>query len=705
MLTVSAAMLLALSLQSGVTDSARPPREGHSRTVLDSVVAAELRFFEVRERAQLFSDLERIQAEYTPPKRRMIVRPLTANDAQARQGPLAPLIVDPTVARGCGFNGWAGPGLGAQIMSRIPGLPMCPHRLTNVVPESGRDLLSWDRSLRDSQLGIVRAARASLLTVVASAVKELPTNDFLVGQLVRFLIEQQEYDSARLALGNCRASQQWCALLVGFLFASRGDFREADSSFRTALALMLAPERCQWSDVRPLLDSVSSIAYEGMSCEQRAEANERLWWLADPLLLTPGNERRVEHYARKVLIALHASATVDEYFDWRTDAGGDAVAEMLLRYGWPSLVGAISASPVPRSIDDVALQRFPANYASWARSGDRARVGDVLSRDREDDLPHALRQGYSPGRVHLVPPLAGLDRTLSVAADWLVATDTGADAVWPRESFRMPHGLVQLANSQQVMLRRNTGVLLAVATALDPIQLQRQVGDTVSGVTMLLSNRPDSVQVVSHVTGIVGQSVVVRGLIPPEPALAGVEFVAGHQAPNAPSARLRFTALPPPSLAEMRVGEIDVSNPILFRSETGADAASMSLDAVLSRMSSTVALHRGQTVGVYWETYGIPASAESDLGVWIERYSSQGLLRRVGTVFGVTQSLNTPVATSWHAPAARPGAEIADGRVPIVGRAVSVDVSHLPAGLYWLEVAAALPGGEPVHRRIRFSIE
>src|SRR5205814_7920467 len=55
----------------------------------------------------------------------------------------------------------------------------------------------------------------------------------------------------------------------------------------------------------------------------------RIWWVADPLFMIPGNERRTEHYSR-VLHTLLQENSVNTYgSSW----GGD-LAELVLRFGW-----------------------------------------------------------------------------------------------------------------------------------------------------------------------------------------------------------------------------------------------------------------------------------------------------------------------------------------------------------------------------------
>jgi hypothetical protein len=40
--------------------------------------------------------------------------------------------------------------------------------------------------------------------------------------------------------------------------------------------------------------------YRETACQEWAEVEARLWWLADPLYLRPGNDRYTEHRSRVV---------------------------------------------------------------------------------------------------------------------------------------------------------------------------------------------------------------------------------------------------------------------------------------------------------------------------------------------------------------------------------------------------------------------
>ena len=108
-----------------------------------------------------------------------------------------------------------------------------------------------------------------------------------------------------------------------------GDFAAADSAFSIALDEMPAPMRCHWLNLAPLLDDDVRGTYRKMSCTERETVDARIWWVADPLYMTPGNERRTEHFSRILHTLLQQEAVNTYGLSW----GGD-LAELILRFGW-----------------------------------------------------------------------------------------------------------------------------------------------------------------------------------------------------------------------------------------------------------------------------------------------------------------------------------------------------------------------------------
>ncbi|MDQ6690758.1 MAG: hypothetical protein M3Z18_09645 [Gemmatimonadota bacterium] len=188
-----------------------------------------------------------------------------------------------------------------------------PNTEGYVVPDEGND---------------IRHARAELLRDLEKAGDAVPGDDWIVGQRIRYMIEGHD-TSVITAARSCKATRWWCDALLGLALHVDGDFAGADSVFAVALNEMPPPTRCHWLNLGPLLDDDLRGAYRKLSCAQREAVDARIWWVADPLYMTPGNERRTEHFSRVLHSALQQDAVNTYGLSW----GGD-LAELILRFGW-----------------------------------------------------------------------------------------------------------------------------------------------------------------------------------------------------------------------------------------------------------------------------------------------------------------------------------------------------------------------------------
>jgi hypothetical protein len=581
------------------------------------------------------------------------------------------------------------------IFSQAAAFSACPSWQLHPQPvvERGEAV---DDGLEERFVAPLRQRREALLAQFDSAAQAFPASDWIVGQHVRLLVEQGAFDRATAAVAACQPQRWWCTLLAGYVQASAGEVLGAERQLTAALAQMPLAERCRWTDAAVLLDSLGRAAYRRVPCAARDSVNAVLWWLADPLYSEPGNDRLVEHYRRAVDLALRAGLDRDGRYDWRPATGADARAEMLLRYGKPSLV--------------VYSQGYNAAlYLSYLLRSDGVRTSQSTFE-------------YTPGRVHTVPQWqAVLDPARAPRTAWdlvdpgdqvhEVQPTTGArslrpeaararaqvSAWWPTEHYRHVPGLAPLPEGQVAFLRRQDSVMVATATPLEAASLGRTDGQAVAG-TLLVTAGPGQQEVLVRATGRVGTPLVLVGTTLPRPAVAAIEF-PGDRAAATPAGRTRFGIEPPPPLAVLAPGAVAISAPVLLHAPAAGEALPVATAAVLAHMAGTPVIRRGARLGVYWETYGIAPTDTVDLAVWIERYTEDGILRRLGVRLNVTTDRNTPVAVSWTETALGPNATVLDEPVPIVGRSLLLDTASLPPGDYWLDVVAGRAGQEPVRAR------
>jgi hypothetical protein len=494
-----------------------------------------------------------------------------------------------------------------------------------------------------------------------------PGDAWITGERVRFLVDQDEAAAALDVARACTADRAWCAQLAGFALNAAGDFNRADSAFDAATAAMSAKDRCEWTSVRLLLDPDGRSAYDHLSCDERAAANERLWWLSTPLFADSINDRRSEDFSRKVLIQLHSALPWDERFDWRGRFGGDAVSEMLVRYGWPAF-SAFGGMEEEQS------------HAGWMNFYDSTRTATVE---------------YPQDRLHLVPDWRAVSDPFHASANaWQVNMpplsddDEPAAQWWPAEHYARAGGEIVQLSEQTVLLRRDADVLLATASEL------RSTGHAIAADTaaavLIRTMSPHDVEKVKHHTFRNESSIVLTAHIPATPALVGTELLAARGG-NA-SARTRFGVIPPTPLAALRPGETAISDPVLIAAD---DAPPPGPDNALQHMLGSTRV-RGPKVGVYWETYGYDAGDSVDVAIVIARHEPLSKARRLGMLLHVAHDINGQVAVRWGEPAPGHSSWTIPGVVPIQARSVRLDLSRIEPGHYSIQVLMGRHGGVPI---------
>ena len=520
------------------------------------------------------------------------------------------------------------------------------------------------------------AARSRLLDELDWAASILPADAWITGQRVRFALDQSDTVRAERAAAGCRAPEWWCTALGGYLVHARGDHRRSDAIFLAMLEQMPADERCRWTDLSALLDDEGRRAYQLVPCAARDSLNRRIWWLSDPLYTEPGNDRRAEHHARLVLASLRAATSLHERWDMRETGGGAAVAEMLVRYGWP-------------------------NYSQWDGVGaDRGHYGYLgIASDTMRAHGRFATAEYAAPRFHSVPTWRAIaDPTAAAVYDWTLTANADvvinpADTIWwPVEHFDRAAGpMVQLWN-QHVLLRRQDSVLFAIASSFLPEDFPGATGDTLRGA--LVTGSIDSMRVEPK-GAIVGRSNMFRTTIPSRPQLVSLELYGDR--PRGIVARTRLGVVPPPPLSALGPGEIAISDPVLVRPPPGDVYPVDDPTRALSLMYGTLVYRNVERVGVYWETYGVNPGDSVELSIRIERHlPPPGVLRRIGFALGIGQRRDAGVGVAWREPRLGSQPSPIPGPVPIHGRNLTLDMSSLEPGDYSLTVTLARLRGTPV---------
>jgi hypothetical protein len=447
-----------------------------------------------------------------------------------------------------------------------------PNLQNYVVPDEGKD---------------IRRVRAELLRDLEKASAALPGDNWIVGQRIRYLVESR--DTAAIGVArSCLASKWWCEALLGLSLHVNGDFAGADSAFSMALNDMPSLTRCYWTNLSPLLDDDIRGTYRKMPCSGREAVNARVWWVADPLYITPGNERRTEHFSRVMHTALQKDAVNTYGSSW----GGD-LAELILRFGWAEKwTREPSRSLYPESQPSITgHEREPGfHFFLTQRPPDSlAQIVDSLF----DVYQFPPREQYSPGYtrafVRLDVQVARFRRGDSTQV--VAAYDVRADTIFGRRQFAA--ALVAMGDESTTPSRNEV--------ALSP-----------------------------------GKNVLTV-MTPWKSQLIGVELLAPDSA-GAARWRSGFAEIPLDS------GRISVSD-LLF--VDGSPSLPADLNEAVARAHGGTKFRRDTKVGLFWELYGqTPADSALPISLTITPVD-EGLLRRTFRALRIAPKLS-PLNIRWQ---------------------------------------------------------
>lgn len=433
----------------------------------------------------------------------------------------------------------------------------------------------------------IRRARARLLRDLEQAGAAVPTNDWIAGQRVRYLVEARDTSAITVARA-CAATRWWCDALTGYALHTNGDFVAADSAFSRALDGMPSAVRCHWINVSPLLDSDLRKTYRRLPCGQREARLGRIWWMADPLLMTPGNERRTEHFARVLHTALQQEAKNTHGISW----GGD-LAELTVRFGWPE-----------KWTQQPSQSMYPGVPAA------------ITGHEREPGF-HFFLTAWPPDSLGLV-----------------------TDSLWeidqfpPREKYAPLYARAfARLDAQVARFRRGDSTLVVASYDVSEDTLFRGRKFTAALVAM----GDEATAPAMHEIVIAPIKQVLTLTTPWKSQLIGVELLAGD---SAGAARWRS------GFAEIPVGpdRISVSD-LLF--VDGGPALPSDLAEAIPRSHGGTVFPRNTKVGLFWELYGqAPADSTLPISLTISPLET-GLLRSALGALRIAPKA-TPLNIRWQ---------------------------------------------------------
>ena len=428
-------------------------------------------------------------------------------------------------------------------------------------------------------------ARLRLLERLEGATAALPSDGWIAGLHVHYLLEASQLDRATARARACGAEPWWCAALEGLTHHAAWRYAEADSTFERALANMPDSVRCDWTNLGHLLEARAREIYDGVGCGARDGVDAHIWWLADPSYLRPGNDRRTEHFARVTRSRIHRRAVSGYGMVWRAD-----LDQIVRRYGWPSHF----------------TQEIPPPHRS--------------------DAPRISAHDDEPGYRFLANG--------DVAADALALTDTSwtLRPAHARERYSPPYATFWSLTHQSTLFRRGDSTLLVVAYDASADSLLRQ--GSVTAALVASAGPPPAAEhrTVRHAAPTRGTLVLT---LPDTPAVASAELLAGARLLRARFG-VGFGNAPARSL---RISELAFFDP--------TDSLPADLDALLPLARASSTIRAGSSLGLYWELYGSPRRGdELMLDVQVVR-EGVGWLRRAGERMGLVNR-SPRVAFGWR---------------------------------------------------------
>ncbi len=392
----------------------------------------------------------------------------------------------------------------------------------------------------------IRKRRFVLIAALDSAASRIPSDPWVAGQRVRYLVEADSIDDAIAAARQCRAERSWCAALAGYAQHVGGRFADADSTYRVALAAMPEPERCRWLDVGDIIADDVRARFKQLPCADRDAFIRRLVWIGAPLLSVAQTDLLTEHFARltRARMAEHSASVDGEY--WADDE-----RVLMLRYGWPR----------------------------WFTRRDQPYTS-LPSRPSITGHDAGMPYYFFPS-VHAVDSLVDLR-----PSDWNLDDPRAVSGYSPRYA-RSVHDLVgQVA----VFRRGDSAVVVATWDARRDTTLTGRDLD----VTLLLAD-VGSVKATTRGRGHnIGRLDVAA---PIDSGLVSLEVLSPD---DRRAGRLRVGLAPRPR------SSVALSDLLLYSS---ADSPPETLAAARDSALFGNVVPRARGVGVFWESYGLPSDA------------------------------------------------------------------------------------------------
>ena len=435
-------------------------------------------------------------------------------------------------------------------------------------------------------------AREELLAALKEVASEIPGDDWVLGQRVRYLGEAERWDEAhRLAEVCGGATEWWCSALRGYALHGAERFEEAEAGFRDALDAMPDALREEWSDPSVVLDGDGRRFLDGGEAAGLEERRSRVWVLGNPLFLVPGNDRLTEHFARQVLARINERARNPYGMSWGSD-----LAEVLVRYG--------PAAGFER-------QRPPSTSAMMG--------------------PPSVLGRFQPLSRGILPPGRYLEDPAAIPFGEWVLDDRQA-----RGRYAPPYApRIRSLQAQEALFRRGDSLLVVLAYRIpqeEEVEVGAHEGTREGGLFLVRSDG----EAAARTTGNGQPEGVLTAMAPNGEYLVSAE-VRDPEENRAWRLRhgVRQENLPRDITAVSGILAIEASTPV-----------PSSLEEALPLVLPGAEVEEGGAIGVAWEMYHLgpdPAPISFRLRI---REDSPGFLSRVGRWLRLVTP-ERPTEVSW----------------------------------------------------------
>jgi hypothetical protein len=479
--------------------------------------------------------------------------------------------------------------------------------------------------------------RMQLLSSLDSLQALDPSSDWILGQRVWYRAEAGDWAGALHAAEACEAVDPWwCSALQGFVHHGRGAYPDAEASFDEMLSRM-SPERAErWATPRWPVDVEARrlLEDEAHAFGKPRPLRDRLWALADPLWIVPGNDRRSAHFARWVVTELRDGARNPFMTSW-----GDDMSQLTVRHGW-EMGWERSLARAAAGGDDVIGHKHPQGRDYLPRGAVLRAPSEATS---DDFLPDRTRPRslYAPAYAPVLLPMAGQLATFPRLAGAIVVA---THPLPPDTTFHAGHDHPRpwMDPGDQAGLQDRVG-LVAMSVGLE----------AGSGLREVTTQAPTAGALALDLDP--GEYVVSSERWSPSGRVAG---------------RLRVGMVVRPAIEDVA----SLSDLLLLRVEPGSEVPA-SLEEALDRALPGLSVMRGQSFAIGWEVAGLgfrPEVLEFQLSI---EPAGRGVLRRVGAFLRVVRRPH-PLGLQWEEPAAaEPGHEF---------HHLVLDLSELRVGRYRL---------------------